>query len=155
MTDERWSTNFYKVLKSSWGIWISITAVIRDGDAAESIGDDGVTTAALELSGRAAELPIGHQRALRTGWAMVSPEAVRAHRRSMCVTVNDVTFVDTDFQVDALAVAMCRWVEKEFGLRPRDIEVTFDAEQNRYGFAWFNSDLGGPGRAESSSPDGR
>jgi hypothetical protein len=137
MVDETWSTYVFKVLRSSWGIWISITAKVRYGDPVDRSADGGGATTTLEFSGAAAGLALDHVDALRAGWTTVAADVVRRHRRAVHVTVDDVTFVETDFQVEGLAVAMCRWAENQFGLRAREIDVVFDAEENRYRFTAF------------------
>lgn len=128
------STYVYKVLKSSWGIWISVTAVVRRGDAGGPSGNE--RTPELKFSGRAAEMPLEYQDQLREGWVVVSSEISREVEDDIFVIVEDVAFVDTDFQAEGLAVAMCRWAENAFGLETHEVDVTFDSEENRYVFVW-------------------
>ena len=128
------STYVYRVLKSSWGIWISLTAAVWQRDAG-GCSSDG-RTSELTFSGRAAEIPLEYQDQLRAGWDTVSPEVSRAIEEDICVLVEDVRFVDTDFQAEGLAVAMCRWAEQAFGLETHEVDVTFDSEENRYEFVW-------------------
>jgi hypothetical protein len=124
----------YKVLKSSWGIWISVTAAVWHGATGESSGNGRDPD--LKFSGHAAELPIECQDQLRAGWVAVSSEISREISDGTCVLVEDVEFVDTDFQAEGLAVAMCRWAEQAFGFETHEVDVSFAAEGNRYVFVW-------------------
>lgn len=128
------STYVYKVLKSSWGIWISVTAAVSHGDAGRSSGSGSAPE--LKFSGRAAEMPLEYQDQLSAGWVAVSSEVARESGDDICVIVEDIKFADTDFQAEGLAVAMCRWAEQAFGLEIHEVDVTFDAEEHKYKFVW-------------------
>ncbi|MER7608171.1 hypothetical protein [Nocardioides sp. NPDC127503] len=132
--EEARSTYVYKVLEAAWGIWISITAVARHTDAEGAYRDLLKTT--LDFAGTAAELPTEYQDALRAGWARIALDVLRATGRPIRVTIEDVTFVDTDFQIEGLAVAICRWAESVFDINAHEVDVAFDAAANCYRIAW-------------------
>lgn len=134
--DLRRSSHTYRVLKSSWGIWISITATIHLGQVSTAPPSPGLGQTALAFDGTAAKLPDAYRTALQEGWSRVASDAARSAGDRVRVVVEEVKFVDTDFQVEGLPVAMVRWAEHAFGLDERHIEVSFDRAGNRYRFEW-------------------
>ncbi|WP_229872439.1 hypothetical protein [Promicromonospora soli] len=92
---------------------------------------------ALSFSGAASCLPSSYLHELGEGIAAVTSRAAEhAGDRPVAVDIEDVQFNETDFQVEGLPVAMCRWAEQAFGLPPRKIIETFDRDANRYRFEW-------------------
>lgn len=130
-------TYVYHVLKSSWGIKISLTADIeeREGSASERvIADQSVW---LAFNGAAATLSDFHRQKIAEGLTETVYDIVRQARGTpIRVVISDVALVETDFQEEGLSVAMCRWVEEEFGLPKRKIVESFDRAANRYIFDW-------------------
>lgn len=129
------STYTYKVLKSSWGILISITAeVLTDGaDGAHVIPvtDDVVlvdATADRSLSSGALAM-------LARGLMPLANEIMSCvSRRPVMIAVQDIRYNDCDFQEEGLAATMFGWAIAEFDLESRDIPVAFNKEANKYVF---------------------
>jgi hypothetical protein len=126
----------YKVLKSSWGIWISIIVTIQNAQARKGRSDLVKRSTGLRFEKTATGLSETYRTALVTGWDIVAASAERSVGNEVRVIVEDVKFVDTDFQVEGLSVAMVRWAEKVFKLDTWLIEVSFDRSANRYDFDW-------------------
>jgi hypothetical protein len=126
------STYQYRLLRTSWGIWIRLTARVSPGE-----GPDGVVVAPglpvrLAFEEAAAHLIEEDREELARGLAVVAPEMPGP----VTVTVSEALYSLCDFQPDGLAVAMCRWAEQEFGLPPRVIGESYDPTANRYVFDW-------------------
>ncbi|GAA2250087.1 hypothetical protein GCM10010145_16830 [Streptomyces ruber] len=130
-------TYVYKVLQSSWGIRIAITATaeLQAGREEERLASD--LPVWLAFAGSAAELsPLDKER-LAEGLSSVAFEVSRrVDGRPVTVTVGEVSYVESDFQIEGLSVAMCRWAEAEFNLPQRQIIESFDRVANRYLFDW-------------------
>jgi hypothetical protein len=126
----------YKILKSSWGIWISITATIQYTQVRKGRPDLINRSTGLRFEKAAIGLSEIYRAALAAGWDKVAASAERSAGNEVRVIVEDVKFVDTDFQVEGLSVAMVRWAEKAFNLDTWPVEVSFDRSANRYDFDW-------------------
>ncbi|MEU8215315.1 hypothetical protein AB0C47_06045 [Micromonospora taraxaci] len=91
----------------------------------------------LAFEGSVAELPPAYKEELRNGLGVVAAEiSESAGGRPVTVSVLNLTYQECDFQVEGLAVAMCRWAEQEFGLASHRVDESFDRERNRYVFDW-------------------
>jgi hypothetical protein len=130
------STYTYRLLKSSWGILVSITAEVRTGQGerigAVPLGDDvflvdGTSTKSLSQS--AMEMLI-------IGLKPLAAEIAHTKEKDLPVQiiVTEIRYNDSDFQIEGLAAAISGWAIAEFGLTQRDITVSFDREGNRYLF---------------------
>lgn len=126
----------YRTLMSSWGVWISITASFEVVDSREGSELDGGDVSSLNFAFTAATLPEDYKVALEAGWQSVLPDVMRTVGGQVELTVEEVCFVDTDFQPDGLPVAMIRWAEHAFDLDVRPVQVAFDRDANRYSFRW-------------------
>lgn len=125
----------YKILTSFWGIRIAITAtVLTDTDRRSGRGGSGVE---VKFSDSAAALPSQYRSEIASGLARCEAEIVElVDEGRVVVDVERVSFVESDFQVEGLSIAMCRWAEAAFELTPRQISETFDRAANRYVFEW-------------------
>ncbi|HEX5404803.1 MAG TPA: hypothetical protein VFX16_21150 [Pseudonocardiaceae bacterium] len=52
------------------------------------------------------------------------------------ISLIDVSYVESDFQPEGLAMAILRWAELEFELPDHEIGESFDRVSNRYFFDW-------------------
>lgn len=130
------TTHIYRVLQSSWGIWISITAAANISDPGDHAHAPATARGHLIFDTALDALPPHYREALQDGWTRVEPRISERLNQHVDVTVEDITFVDTDFQVEGLPVAIVRWAEDAFDLTPLPLEVTFDRAASRYHFAW-------------------
>jgi hypothetical protein len=132
------STYVYRVLKSTWGIRVSVTAssaVVSLVDGLSLGAQEGV---AVSFSESAAELSDTLKGEIREGLALVESDILAACcGKSVSIAVEKVAFNETDFQVEGLSVAMIRWAEQEFGLPAHEVEVSFDRYINRYSFRFI------------------
>lgn len=127
----------YRLLKSSWGIQITITAQVSFGEVEDGEWVDSAHRLAILFADSVTGIPDSYKQELGNGLAFVAPEIVeRLEGAAATVTVLQVTFTECDFQIEGLAVAICRWAEAEFDLRPRQIDESFDRGANRYVFDW-------------------
>jgi hypothetical protein len=137
------STYTYKVLKSSWGIRIALVAEVVPDDGsflhaiylghgvslAQSIADSRLSAAEIEM--------------LSAGLRSVAVEIANVTaQKPVVVVLNDVQFVESDYQVEGLAAAIIGWATAQFGLEEHDIEVSFNRETNRYDFRWPGAEPG-------------
>ncbi|MEU5673843.1 hypothetical protein ACGF3C_32590 [Micromonospora sp. NPDC047762] len=135
------STYTYRLIRSSWGIRISITADPVLGavevDDVIAVGED-VFLADGTQGGR---LGGAAMRMLARGLRSLSAEiASAAPGRVTTIVVREVSYNEADFQEEGLAAAIVGWAVAEFGLPDRDIGAFFDAEANRYIFDLWSKD---------------
>lgn len=128
------STYTYRVLKSSWGILISITAETSIGQGADEnavpLGPSVFlvdATPGRSLSRRAVEM-------LTVGLHPLAAEIASSVAEPVRIAVTEIRYNDSDFQEEGLAAAIQGWAIAEFGLAPREIPVIFDRKENRYVF---------------------
>ncbi|WP_433794557.1 hypothetical protein [Actinoplanes sp. CA-252034] len=126
----------YRLLRTSWGIWINLTARAEAGELPGGVVVSPGLPVRLACVGSAATLLEGEREELRRGLAAVAAGLPGP----LTVIVSDVALVEVDFQPEGLAVAMCRWAEEEFGLTPRVIGESYDRATNRYVFDWGAGD---------------
>jgi hypothetical protein len=131
----------YRALKSTWGIRICLTA--------EAVRAAGPTPQAshvmsnIWLSDQTGSRGIAddEMRMLADGIRLLGGEIGETeHGRPIVITIRDLHYVESDFQLEGLTAAMIGWAVDEFSLTPRDIEVSFDRRTNRYSFAWSKGD---------------
>ncbi|MDF6066839.1 hypothetical protein AB0K64_33895 [Streptomyces sp. NPDC053741] len=131
------STYVYKILKSSWGIRISITAGVefRAGQEGERVTAGYPVW--VRFADSASSLPPACKEEVSKGLSMIAAEvSEKVNDRPVMVTVGELSYIESDFQVDGISVAICRWAENMFGLHERQITASFDRELNRYHFEW-------------------
>lgn len=127
-------THVYRLIRTSWGIWIKLTAHVSPGEHPDAIVVSPGHPVRLAFEGSAAEHCADDREELARGLAVVAP----AIPGPVTVTVSEILYSLCDFQPDGLPVAMCRWAEAEFGLPPRVIGESYDREAKRYLFDWQN-----------------
>jgi hypothetical protein len=132
--DKKRITHEYKVIRSSWGVRIVITATVSISEAR----DANNSSVELIFTGSAADLPANYKDELASGLARCEAAILEqsSGSRRVVVDVERVAFIESDFQVDGLSVAMCRWAEAAFSLPFRKIDETFDRKANAYNFEW-------------------
>ncbi|MET0494037.1 MAG: hypothetical protein ABW000_13000 [Actinoplanes sp.] len=131
------STFDYRLLKTSWGIRIKLTAGVRphaeDGPNAVPVGD-GVWLVHGEGSSSLGDPEV---RALAKGLGLVAGEVSAASGVGQVdVVLDTISYLETDYQVEGLTAAMAGWAVERFGLSPRRFPVTFDRAASRYVYDW-------------------
>ncbi|MEU8817410.1 hypothetical protein [Actinoplanes sp. NPDC048796] len=124
------------MIKSAWGIRISITAsVVPQAGRASTQGGNGFVD--VRFAGATESLPENLKRHVRRGLSAVGDEIVQALGGAKAlVTIEDISYNEADFQAEGLEVAVIRWAEQELGLPRREIVEGFDKEKNRYLFGF-------------------
>lgn len=127
-------TYTYKVIKSSWGIRVALTARADGRDPLEGVAGSHRPTLEIEDG---VNLSTEEKQQLDHGFACASDEVMKAcGSQAVTIVVESVFYVESDYQPEGLAVAMLRWLEEEFSLPRHDIPATFDRNANRYSFEW-------------------
>ncbi|MGW1716721.1 hypothetical protein [Streptomyces sp. NPDC002156] len=130
-------TYVYRLLKTSWGVRVSITAQAEIREGAEGGRVDPSVPVWIAFGEVVAELPETFREKMREGLSVVADEiSGSVLGRPVTVTVSELSYVESDFQIEGISVAMCRWAEEEFVLPRRRIEESFDPATNRYVFDW-------------------
>ncbi len=126
------STVTFKAIQSSWGIFIRIKASTSSfaGDASftvESLSDNLFLR--VNQSWRLSELELEY---LKNGL-----NSVLVHHPSepTLITIDEISFVDVDFQADALFWAARMLAADLLGIEILGPRIEFDKQANRYLFA--------------------
>jgi hypothetical protein len=129
------STYTYRVLKSSWGILISLEAEVRmdekGGAHAVPLGDGIILLDATPGDGLAEPAMEMLARGLRPLTAEIRSKLLNG---PATIAIQGIRYNDCDFQEEGLTVAMIGWATSEFGLSQKEIPVAFDRDENRYIF---------------------
>jgi hypothetical protein len=127
----------YKVLKGPWGIKVSLTAEAMRTEGHDP--DDVLVGRRIWISRRVAGRPLSGSETsmlVRGLGFLVDEISLAVSGEPHVIAVHDLRYVESDFQAEGLAAAMFGWAVAEFGLRTREIEVSFDRNANRYDFVW-------------------
>jgi hypothetical protein len=131
------STYSYRIIKSSWGIAIDITAEAvplahYSGTAAEEV-EQGLWLA-VETGW---QLSPDERRYLATGLRLVSQGMQRriVQNGPIVVRVIDLRFNPTDYQEEGLAYALAGWMAQTFDFPFSPPHALFNREKNRYEFS--------------------
>lgn len=145
-------TYVYRLLKSSWGIRVTVTASAQIGVSPSGLPGAHSGAVSVLFSGPAAELGEEFKKEIESGLSYVEREVVEAcDGRGVSVTIEEVVFNQADFQLEGLLVAIIRWAEQEFDLPVHEIQESFDKSSNRYsfkftrGFGWRSEGPNGRG----------
>ncbi|WP_412543059.1 hypothetical protein R8Z50_11425 [Longispora sp. K20-0274] len=135
------STFVYSVLKSAWGIRVSVTAnvtpLVEGVDANMRVSGNIWISQALDgrLLGDAEMCMLVH------GLRLVAREIEAKNANdSIVIVLTDLHFVESDFQLEGLAAAICGWAAAHFNFAPREFDVSFDGMLNRYIFDWASAE---------------
>ncbi|MEV8045923.1 hypothetical protein AB0P02_19065 [Streptomyces griseoluteus] len=130
------SAYVYRLIKSSWGIRIAITARVEHRVAVEGVRISPEEQLWLEFPSLSM-LTESEKDEVAKGLRYVSREiAEKVGSQALVVAIESISYVESDFQLEGLSVAMLRWAEVEFGLQVHEIVETFSRESNRYIFEW-------------------
>ncbi|MEV7365472.1 hypothetical protein [Streptomyces sp. NPDC091299] len=130
------STYVYRLIKSSWGIRIAITARVEQRVTVEGVRISPREDLWLEFRSLSM-LAESEKDAVVKGLRYVSHEiAEKVGSQTLVVVIESISYVESDFQLEGLSVAMLRWAEVEFGLQVHEVVETFSRESNRYIFEW-------------------
>jgi hypothetical protein len=130
-------TYLYRLLKSSWGIWIKITA-----ESMPLAGYSGRTTQAAKGLWLSVEpswlLSADRLVFLIIGLRLVENEMqpIVQERGPLVVHVTDLQIAPCDYQDEGLACAIAGWMAEEYHLNYVHPPVYFDRERNRYQFTF-------------------
>ena len=143
------STYHYRIIKSSWGVAIDITAEMT---SVPIVGAKQVTdTIYLSM-----EAPIGlmsEERAyLVGGLRLVADQIHSTLNAPVMIRILELTFNHCDYQPEGLACAIAGWVAQEMGFEPPTIQVTFDRQLNQYQFDFPADNASYPALSLSDEP---
>ncbi len=125
----------YRVLKSSWGVLITIVAETREAEE--------VSAGAMPLGSAIWLLDATPQHALSEVVMQMLAEGIRplvndislaVQGAARMIAIRDLRYNECDFQIEGLAAAMYGWAAAEFDLEVREVAVSFNRGENRYVF---------------------
>ncbi len=131
------STYSYRIIKSSWGIAIDITA-----DVLPLVGNE---RAAIEVGqglrlavdpGLGLKLSQQEHQMLAAGLRLTEEGMTEIVQRDgpFVIQIDDISFNPTDYQEEGLAYALASWVAHHFNLSLALPPVHFSKQENRYIF---------------------
>ncbi len=125
----------YRVIKTSWGIEVSLTArVVPAEGVRDTVWITRLVGLAYALEDRDV-LPAENEQfvlALRA----LAPRIETRIKDPIVIEVQQISYMPTDFQIEGIRAAMYYWATEEFGLTSPEIAVSYDAAVKCYQFAW-------------------
>ena len=123
----------YKIIKSSWGIHISIEAVWQNLSEY-----DEVSTKVSDKLFFANESYLTKEQAyfLSLGLRLDAPEFDESFKdkEPVVIVVKSVLYNLCDYQDEGMACAIMGWISQEFDITAPLVNVTFNRTENRYEF---------------------
>ncbi|MEL6655334.1 MAG: hypothetical protein AAFN93_22050 [Bacteroidota bacterium] len=121
----------YKIIKSSWGIWISITAEIGSvqHDQLEVTDLIGIKLApdCINLSPQEIDY-------LKAGIKWVEHLITPKIAAPITIKILEIRLVLTDYQAEGLYYAIASWLAEQFGFNLPSYRYSYNKEKNRYEF---------------------
>jgi len=124
----------YRLILSSWGIFIDITAEAISAEDYEEPKD--LVAPGLFLSIRDENLNTIDKGHLRLGLNLVAQQIAEKTKDQVVICVNDVLFYPCDDQADGLICAVMGWAAQYYGFKTPKVPVTFNKTKNRYDFSF-------------------
>lgn len=137
-------THTYRVIKSSWGIWIKISGEylpMSDYSNKSSCTEicNGLwatyTKQPISLEDIPAEIDKNH---IYSGLGRVSNQILSASPlgKDTLVAIHSIEIAHCDFQEEGLTPAVIEWVSKLFDFEPPSIHIAFNKQDNKYEFTY-------------------
>ncbi len=137
------STYRYRIIKSSWGVAVDLTAEVgSDATNAHAAADNVFLRIEAPLKLNAEE-----HAGIIQGLRLVAPDigACIAPGSDTVVRLLALEYNFCDYQPEGLVCAIANWAAQEYGFAPPAIRVTFDRVARRYAFDFI---LNAQGEAE-------
>ena len=140
-------TSRYKVQTSSYGLFVGVTAETVQLSAPPAGGNQVSDRVWLDTS-RIHNAYTGRQLALNEQEVTWLRYGLREHTESIehaapgsyvVITIHGLEVVDADYAEAALAPAIAKWTEAEFGLVPRSGHINRDTTTEQFTFSWDES----------------
>ena len=134
----------YKLQTSSYGLFVGVTAEAVQLNAPPAAGNQVSDRVWLDTS-RVHNTYSGRQLALNeqeTTWLRLGlreyTESIEltAPDSYVLITIHALEVVDADYAEAALAPALAKWTEAEFGLAPRSGRINRDSTTGELTFSW-------------------
>ncbi len=122
----------YSLIRAAWGIQVEITGQLVPGLVGDTPAQAGEN---LWLSCSSKFTTVAEFDALVVGAMRMAPEVQpRLGNQLSTVVVSNIEYIETDFQVEGLSMAIIGWLIEEFDLEPPKIDISFNRELNQYVF---------------------
>jgi len=135
------STFTYRIIKSSWGVHISLDAYWQPlsefNDSSTKISEK------LFFAQKSKFITEEEAEFLKLGLKLVADkiDELFKNKEAIVVVVQEVLFNDCDYQQEGLACAIMGWISREFNLTEPTVDVSFDRANNQYIFRFPNSEF--------------
>ena len=126
------TTSTFRILKSSWGIWIQITGTSK-------ITNEQTHT--IKSAHPNFGLSPEESKFIEQGFKWITGKFDLAENTAYQVNIDNIQIADCDFQAEGLFYAIAFWVSEHFGFEMPQFRYSFNKEENRYEFPDLDDQL--------------
>ncbi len=123
------STSTFKILKSSWGIWLQITGTSIPNDNKEHLFK--VNLNKLNLFPEELEY-------INSGFEWIAPIIEKKTLLKSTIEITKIQMILTDYQKEGLFYGIVFWLSEHFNFEMPKFEYEFDRKMNKYVFPELN-----------------
>lgn len=123
------STSTFKILKSSWGIWLQITGTSIPNDNTEHLFK--VNLNKLNLFPEELEY-------INSGFEWIAPIIEKKTLLKSTIEITKIQMILTDYQKEGLFYGIVFWLSEHFNFEMPKFEYEFDRKMNKYVFPELN-----------------
>lgn len=124
------STSLYSIRKTSWSIWVQISASVENSNQGEKISDNLF----YEYKANTTHLTDIEIELLKEGLTWVSSIIEKKINSPTKITLNKIELNHHDYQVEGMFYGIAFWASKHFGFDLPEYQFNYDLKKNKYMF---------------------
>ncbi len=124
------STSLYRIRKTSWGIWVQISASVKNSDQGDKISDNLY----FEYKDNTKHLTDVEIELLKEGLTWVSLIIEKKISTPTTITLNKIELNHCDYQVEGMFYGIAFWASEHFEFDLPEYQFKYDVKQNKYMF---------------------
>lgn len=124
------STSLYRIRKTSWGIWVQISASVKNSDQGDKISDNLY----FEYKDNTTHLTDVEIELLKEGLTWVSLIIEKKISTPTTITLNKIELNHCDYQVEGMFYGIAFWASEHFEFDLPEYQFKYDVKQNKYMF---------------------
>ncbi|WP_074407909.1 MULTISPECIES: hypothetical protein [Aquimarina] len=124
------STSLYRIRKTSWGIWVQISAGVKNSSQGDKISDNLY----FEYKANTTHLTDVEIELLKEGLTWVSTIIEKKINTPTTITLNKIELNHCDYQVEGMFYGIAFWASEHFGFDLPEYQFKYDVKKNKYMF---------------------
>lgn len=127
---QKLSTSLYRIRKTSWGIWVQISASVKNSNQGDKISDNLY----FEYKDNTTHLTDVEIELLKEGLTWVSLIIEKKISTPTTITLNKIELNHCDYQVEGMFYGIAFWASEHFEFDLPEYQFKYDVKQNKYMF---------------------